>query len=436
MVNFINNAKNKIDILNGLYFRDMPTTLENFLRDYDSLTVSDHSIPVATMNLYCSGRSNQTSLQTVTEIGSSTAKTSAGGTKPLNQFRLMSMSDDRPGLVLLPFDENSLYDLVRSKCPDPKDRFDTFLSDLTTNLTKIRNIIYSIKVVDGVSKTFSWREDKVQCMMSLFLNYMFTEWDRENNLLATAANGCMISLSVNSGSLTYRGSTDLMCHLPRSPSVFSAAAIVEMKVPFGTGPSVLFHSKAISPKQQVLGQAMALLASQVPLSEEEEGAPRTRCLCYLTDMVALSVLYYVPGKGYLSERVTDAKAFCLRLLLMCCDLSKEEWSRLLPAGPNEEAVDVSEEGDVDIGQVDAASSSSSDAQIGNTSAAPAYNTRGAGSRDANYHQRGTYPTFCGEIGSAEEDAHELRLADICNMRRWEAKCRGVRYLGSEELQML
>ena len=33
----------------------------------------------------------------------------------------------------------------------------------------------------------------------------------------------------------------------------------------------------------------------------------------------------------------------------------------------------------------------------------------------------------------EEEAHERRLGDITNLLRWEAKCKGVAYLGVEEM---
>jgi hypothetical protein len=40
-------------------------------------------------------------------------------------------------------------------------------------------------------------------------------------------------------------------------------------------------------------------------------------------------MHYVKNKAHISEHVTGAKEYCLRLLLMCCDLSSGEWTQLL-----------------------------------------------------------------------------------------------------------
>jgi hypothetical protein len=39
----------------------------------------------------------------------------------------------------------------------------------------------------------------------------------------------------------------------------------------------------------------------------------------------------------------------------------------------------------------------------------------------------------GTFDMDEEEAHEIRLRDITNMLRWDAKCKGVAYLGEDEL---
>ena len=42
---------------------------------------------------------------------------------------------------------------------------------------------------------------------------------------------------------------------------------------------------------------------------------------------------------------------------------------------------------------------------------------------------------CNTIGREEEQAHERRLEELSAMLRWEAKCLGVQFLGSDELQL-
>ena len=141
--------------------------------------------------------------------------------------------------------------------------------------------------------------------------------------------------------MTWKGCTDLKCVRGTSTEINSATATLEMKVPFNSHDPRLYHSTAIQPKQQLLGYAMGLLRSHKRIDN----------LSYLTDCFALSVMYHVEGKAWLSKRVIDAKAFCLRILLMCCDLSTDEWRCLIPA--DSDCVDIGDDED------DEASSTSS-----------------------------------------------------------------------------
>ena len=102
----------------------------------------------------------------------------------------------------------------------------------------------------------------------------------------------------------------------------------------------------MQPKQQLLGCAMGLrqqynqqLIDQAVMCITEPPPPsRNYNLSYLTDMFALSVMYHVEGTAYLSKRVTDAKAFCMRLLLMCHEFSPDEWNKIRL--PGAVAVDI------------------------------------------------------------------------------------------------
>ena len=76
-----------------------------------------------------------------------------------------------------------------------------------------------------------------------------------------------------------------------------------------------------------------------------KGHPPAYHLSYLTDIFALSVMYHVDRKACLSTRVSDAKAFCLRLVLMCCGLNRDELESLIPAEMTN--VDLEEEDDAE-----------------------------------------------------------------------------------------
>ena len=70
---------------------------------------------------------------------------------------------------------------------------------------------------------------------------------------------------------------------------------------------LLFHTSALQPKQELIGQALAL-------------------------MQRLPCIRYVPcHRGGIFIKTSDRWTFCLRLLLMCCNLSIGDWVGLIPA---------------------------------------------------------------------------------------------------------
>ena len=134
--------------------------------------------------------------------------------------------------------------------------------------------------------------------------------------------------------------------------------------------------------------------------------------------------------------MTDAKGYCLRLLLLCCgDLSSAEWSDLISG--DTVAVDLSDEDDVDHHFTQDSSNLKPDADRSATAAATGPVTRskakgaGDGARGNRIHD--VICCFFG-FGEDEEDAHYRRLAEMTAMLRWEAKCLGHQYLGFDEIQ--
>jgi hypothetical protein len=142
-------------------------------------------------------------------------------------------------------------------------------------------------------------------------------------------------------------------------------------------------------------------------------------------------MHYDGNEAYMSRRVTSAKEFCLRLLLMCCSVKEEEWNVLKAEGTTID-VDLTDENDEDeMGE-------EKTREFGGpvTRSKRGLKTKTAcKEKSAGKMEDGKENVMtCGTIGSEEEEeAHERRLAEMSDMLQWEAKCLGVQFLGSEEL---
>ena len=373
-------------------------------------------VDVTFLEGYCDVRSERQSAAAMEDIVSSTQASSTGGTMVLNRFKYNEIPLwCRPDFLSFDFDENVLETFLSSKFPLLSLR--DVLSDLAEKLAQLRCIINSIKWVPGSSANARWSKPRIQCMMMLFLHHTLEAC--ADRMEATVANRDEITLSLKLNSdpldertLTWKGYADLKCCDQRLTVIGEACATFEMEVPFSR--DGLFGSSALKPKQQLLGQAMGL--------RQASSASRIYNLAYLTDIFALSVMYHVEGKAYISKRVTDAKAFCLRLLLMCHNISLDEWKSLMLPGASA----------VDIGMVDS-NVSPIDPNSSRTRA-DEYNrpvTRSVMKSDGNEHAR---HVIYGTFGCEEEEAQERRQPDIAQMLRWEAKCFGHIYLGDQEMK--
>lgn len=411
----------------------LPETLLALLDACDKLV--DVPIPLHVLNLYCPVRSDRSSTAAMDEMNSSTQDTAPDGAKNINKFTYDGMSPStRPGFISFDFNEMALKQQVQSKFHGSAEQFQTLVTDLASKLTSLRCIIYSIKWVDDISPTAVWNEMRVQCMMQLFLNYTFQAWfandsDSENSITATAANGNIIEFPVlnpHQEWVNWRGRPDLKCGSDDCASDIRAAkSTVEMKVPFST--SGLWHSKALQPKQQLLGQAIGIWHN--PLDTRQAQAPH-HTLSYLTDVFALSVMYYDGGNAYLSRRVTSAEEFCLRLLLTCCP-SDSNWKELQAMGTTSQ-VDLEDESDDEDVEKDEKFAENEEEKVETSSSAV---TRSQTRNSAGTMREGKENAMLCTIGwDDEEEAHERRQAELNDMWRWEAECLGVQFLGSKELQ--
>ena len=334
----------------------------------------------------------------VAEIVSLTKNTTTNGTKHLSKFQYSSLHPTiRPPLFSIKFDEHGLENFLKVKLPLLD--FKVALPDLITKLTELRCILYSIKWV----KAYNWNEKVIQFMMILFLNYMFETYKLE--IIALVAINDPIELTVTDGNdieLEWTGRKDIKCcrkvqistdeantneiiinEAVDERNINNAFATLTVKVTFNSTGSTLYKSRALQAKQQLFGDAMGL--------NQQSGQPGK--LSYLTDLVAIAVMYYQDG-AYLSECATDAKAYCLRLLLMCCgDISSEEWSQI-----------TTNVGPVDLSDIKHQTNNG----VNNSE---------------------EYDWYLND----DEDAHERWLEDVADIYRWEAKCQGCAYLGYEEM---
>ena len=144
-------------------------------------------------------------------------------------------------------------------------------------------------------------------------------------------------------------------------------------------------------------------------------------------------MYHVDGKLYLSRRMTDGKSLCLRLFLMCCNLSFRDWAKLIPA----DCVPV----DIDIDEADnpvpPPNSLDPITAGGSITRSPARDMKERGKNNGASEEK-EHGTCCGIFGCEEEEEEEKEekwQEDIGHVLRWEAKCLGYSYLGEDELQL-
>ena len=387
---------------------ELPATLTLFIASFD--LVKD-TLPADELATYCNSQTNRDSTAVVESIASSTRVTSDNVRNQLSAFQFSSiLIQNQPELFSFQFTEVYLKHVVMSKLSQLQD-FESVLLGLVQKLSRVRCLIYAVYMANNLENV---KELRAQCMMYLFLEDIFRTC--EIAMRASAAQGDDIVLNVDTDSdeiITINGFTDLKCCPNRSTDIRDAIATIEMKRPFSK--KGLYKTPAFQPKQQFIGQALALM----------QMAPDASKLSFLTDVFALSVAYHVNGKVYLSRRVTDGKAFCLRLLLMCCNLSSDDWTKLI--------------GDISVGidfdeAVDPVPHSNGlnpiTAERSVTRSVTRENERRVKSNGVS--ERKEHDTGCGTF-EWEEDEEEW-LEDITVVRRWEAKCKGDNFLGEDELR--
>ena len=328
----------------------------------------------------------------------------------LNKFQYNSISlSHRPEFLSFKFNDGILEEILAPKFPSID--FHQVLDDLALKLTKLRCIMYSSKWIHECSVL---KESRAQCIMQLFLMDFFLAC--APSMEVAAANDDLIELTVITHdnpveSVKWSGSTDLKCSQIGSMTIKEATATLEMKTPFNR--AGLYSTTAMQPKQQLLGYAMGL---------KEIDTSCLYKLSYLTDFFAISVMYHVEKKAYLSERVTGAKGYCLRLLLMCCgDLSIGELTQLLGVEAHPIVLD-----DIDD-TVPPPSNVDPSAYRSATARGPVTRSQKNG---GGAHEK---QVACGSFRCEEEEAHEQRLVEYTDVKRWQAKLQGCKFLGLEEM---
>jgi hypothetical protein len=238
------------------------------------------------------------------------------------------------------------------------------------------------------------------------------------------ANIAAMDIDFTLGPYSWTGRTDLWCGPMSAPAINDSTANIEMKVPFDAKGG-LYQSQALRPKQQLLGQAFGLWINKP--------SEKKYILSYLSDLFAISVLFYMEGFAYLSKRVVDPKSFCMRLLLICSDITIEEWRSLYtknaipvdladgssvePEVPTANLAAAGGRGTVTRSMATGGSAKSKGAPAATNSATLSCAVKHGHSRRIDYDE--------------EESLHRTRLRDLTNMIQWDAQCKG--YLGKAAL---
>ena len=296
----------------------------------------------------------------------------------------------------------------------PSINFHQVLNDFTVKLSQLRSIIYWC--INSIDDCVSMSEMRVQCIFQLFLTDLFKAC--APSMEVSAANHDLIELRVTNRDgqeVQWNGFTDLKCTNNDTTEIKTATATIEMKLPFNQ--KGLYKTAAMQPKQQLLGYAMGL--NEMTLIELGHAEYK---LSYLTDLFAISVMYYIDNKAYVSERVTDAKGYCLRLLLMCCgDLSVMEWAELL--GVEAQPIIVEDINDT----VHPPSNIGPSAYPSATARGPVTcSLNNCGGTVEKQVARGTFRC-------EEEEKRERDLAEYTHAMRWQAKLQGYKYLGFDDM---
>ena len=360
---------------------------------------------------YCSLRSGRQSIDTIKLILSTVRSTSVVATKELSKFLYISLPESRrPDFLSFNIDEVALERMMVSKFPSIN--FHQVLNVFTEKLSQLRSIIYGCMQ----SVEVSMREMRVQCIFQLFLTDLFKAC--APSMEVSAANRDSIELRVtdrDDQEVQWNGFTDLKCTNKDTTEIKTATATIEMKVPFNQ--DGLYKTEALQPKQQLLGCAMGL--NEMTLIELGHAEHK---LSYLTDLFAISFMYYIDKKAYVSKRVTDTKGYCLRLLLMCCgDLSVMEWAELL--GVEGQPIIVEDINDT----VHPPSNIGPSAYPSATARGPVTcSLNNCGGTVEKQVARGTFRC-------EEEEKRERDLAEYTHAMRWQAKLQGYKYLGFDDM---
>lgn len=236
------------------------------------------TIPVDELTTYCASSIDRKTSAAVELIASRTCLTYDHAANQLQNFKYSSISvEARPVLLSFEFNEVDLQNVVRTKLP-PTQSVDNVLFELEQKLSRVRHMIYAYHKTPGVS---SIPEFRIQRIMFLFVQEIFRTCGIP--MEASAANNDTIGLNVstNGGNLHWSGFTDLKCCHTGSNSIGNAVATIEMRRPFIK--KGLFHTSALQPKQQLIGQALALM----------QMGPCDHKLSFLTDIFAVSVMHHV-----------------------------------------------------------------------------------------------------------------------------------------------
>jgi len=300
------------------------TQIHTFQALIDFIDKSDmDAIPSGYLENYSkSQRDPNTSMTYMNAIASSvTDRERASNELPLNKMRrrMTEQTPDRIRLNELTLNDAQLLETILCKAlfAENKTEFETFLQSFMESLDKVRQMLYFIR------RTRSVREvDELQTIAALFLEE-FTRYFHPNAHTKPGQNTrlegeLMVGVTAEMSKKEIHGYSDLILGAIEGFDLADALCIFELKAPETT----LYHSGAHASKDQLLFELEMIGQMHTD----------TMLLGGLLDMFSIAIaVRQVNEEGksfFMSERVSESRAFLLRLLLLLCKDKDEVWAEL------------------------------------------------------------------------------------------------------------
>jgi hypothetical protein len=224
-----------------------------------------------------------------------------------------------------------------------KTEFEKFLQSYMESLDKVRQMLYYIQ------QTRSIREvDELQKIAALFLEEFARYFHSNAVTLAgqriSLEGELMVGIATEMSKKEINGFSDLILGQTNDFDLADALCIFELKAP----ETAMYHSSACAAKDQLLFE----------LEMVGQMHKNGMLLGGLLDLFSIAVAVRLVNEDgkiffYMSNRVTESRAFLLRLLLLLCKDKDEVWTELPVFSTIEIPLPIADDGGADDGGADA-----------------------------------------------------------------------------------